>query len=99
MPPIVLAGRIIEGIEVSDSKIRRIETLGVIAIFALSSATMSWLLWRFPVVTALTAAGILLAFGIFARLSRWSDTDRVPALRARALKEAQTSISSLQIHH
>jgi hypothetical protein len=98
MAPIVVLGRITEGIEVSDSKIRGIETLGVIAIFALSSATMSWLLWRFPIVTALAAAAILLVLGILAHLSRWSDTDLVPAFRARSLKEAKTSISSLQIH-
>jgi len=68
---------------VRNSKVGRTYTLSVIAIFALSSTTMLWLLWRFPMGTALGALGVLLLFGIIAHLSRSSDTDIVPGFRSR----------------
>jgi hypothetical protein len=75
--------RFAEENEVSNSKIGRIYRLSIIAIFALSSATMLWLLWRFPMGTALGALGVLLLFGILANLSRSSDTDSVVGFRSR----------------
>jgi hypothetical protein len=74
--------RFTEENEMSNSKIGRTYTLSVIAIFALSSATMSWLLWRFPMGTALITIGVLLLFGIAAHLSRTSDTDIVSGFRS-----------------
>jgi hypothetical protein len=68
---------------VRNSKIGRAYTLSVIALFALSSVTMLWLLWRFPMGTALGALGVLLLFGIVAHLSRSSDTDIVSGFRSR----------------
>jgi hypothetical protein len=68
---------------VRNSKIGRTYKLSVIAIFALSSATMLSLLWRFPMGTSLGALGVLLLFGIVAHLSRSSDTDSVSGFRSR----------------
>jgi hypothetical protein len=76
--------RFTEENEVRNSKIGRTYTLSVIAIFALSSATMVWLLWRFPMGTTLGALGVLLVFGIVARLSRSSDTDIVSGFQSRS---------------
>jgi hypothetical protein len=75
--------RFTEENQVRNSKVGRTYTLSVIAIFALSSTTMLWLLWRFPMGTALGALGVLLLFGIIAHLSRSSDTDIVPGFRSR----------------
>jgi len=74
--------RFTEENEVSNSKIALTYTLSIIAIFALSSATMLWLLWRFPMATILGTVGILLLFGIVAHLSRSSDTDIVSGFRS-----------------
>lgn len=67
--------------KVTDSKFRWTALLGVNAIFAMSSTAMLWLLWRFPMGTLLTAAGILLVFGLVAHLSPSSDTDFVSSRR------------------
>ena len=75
--------RFTEEIKVRNSRIGRIYTLTNIAIFGLSSATMLWLLWRFPVATILGSLGILVVFGILAHLSRSSDTDIVSSFRSR----------------
>jgi hypothetical protein len=66
--------------DVESSKIGR---MSVLAIFALSSATTLWLLWRFPMRAALGALGVLLLFGILAHLSRSCDTDIVAGFRSR----------------
>jgi hypothetical protein len=68
---------------VKDPKVGRNYTLSFIAIFALSSGTMLWLLWRFPMGTALGTVGVLILFGIVAHLSRSSDTDIVSGFRGR----------------
>ena len=48
----------------------------LLAILALSGATMVWLFWHFPVVTALATLAILAVLGVCARLARLSDADR-----------------------
>ncbi|MDB6082492.1 MAG: hypothetical protein JWN43_373 [Gammaproteobacteria bacterium] len=53
----------------------RTNIFGLIAIVMLSSATMLWLFWRFPVSTGIATIVVLSAFGISARLARWIDTD------------------------
>jgi hypothetical protein len=72
--------RFMEENDVESSKIGR---MSAIAIFALSSATMLLLLWRFPMAAALGALGVLLLFGILAHLSGSSDTDIVAGFRSR----------------
>lgn len=72
-----------EDIDVRNSQIGRIYTLGTMVIFGLSSATMLWLLWRFPMGTALGSLAVLLLFGIVAHLSRSSDTDIVSGFQSR----------------
>ena len=53
----------------------RTNICGLIAIIVLSSATMLWLFWRFPVGTGIATILVLSAFGVSARLARLIDTD------------------------
>jgi hypothetical protein len=50
------------------------------AIMALSSATMLWLFWHFPVSTGIATLAVLAAFGVLARLARAIDTDGISDL-------------------
>jgi hypothetical protein len=49
--------------------------LGLLTILVLSSATMLWMFWHYPVATGIATLIILAALGISARLARWIDTD------------------------
>jgi hypothetical protein len=53
---------------------------GLIAIVVLSSATMLWLFWRFPIGTGIATVLVLSAFGVSARLARLIDTDNMSDL-------------------
>jgi len=53
----------------------RTNICGLIAIIVLSSATMLWLFWRFPIGTGIATILVLSAFGVSARLARLIDTD------------------------
>jgi hypothetical protein len=64
---------------VSKSTIRQTYTAVFLAIVVLSSATMLWLFWRFPLRASLGTLGVLFLFGIAAHLSRSSDTDIAPS--------------------
>ena len=66
-----------------NSQIGRVYTLVTMVIFGLSSATMLWLLWRFPMGTAFASLGVLFVFSIVAHLSRSSDTDIVSGFQSR----------------
>jgi hypothetical protein len=48
---------------------------GLLTILVLSSATMLWMFWHYPVATGIATLIILSALGISARLARWIDTD------------------------
>jgi hypothetical protein len=54
---------------------KRTNIFGLIAIVVLSSATMLWLFWHFPVSTGIGTVVVLSALGISARLARSFDTD------------------------
>ena len=47
----------------------------LMGLLALSSSTMVWLFWRFPISTAIATAAVLAAIGLSARLARASDSD------------------------
>jgi hypothetical protein len=49
---------------------KRTNIFGFLSILALSSATMLWMLWRFPVGTGIATILVLSAFGVSARLAR-----------------------------
>lgn len=48
---------------------------GLIATVIVSSATMLWLFWRFPVGTGIATIVVLSALGISARLARMIETE------------------------
>jgi cytochrome c-type biogenesis protein CcmH/NrfF len=57
------------------SSARRNKNFGFLCIMALSAATMVWMLWHFPVVTAIVTVVTLSAFGLAARLARWVEPE------------------------
>jgi len=57
----------------TDSSRRRTNIAALLAILALSSATMVWLFWHFPVITAVVTVAVLAGLGISARLARAVD--------------------------
>jgi CHASE2 domain-containing sensor protein len=59
----------------SDSSLARTNVAALLAILALSAATMLWLFWHFPVITTVATAAILLGLGVCARLARLTDSD------------------------
>lgn len=57
---------------------KRSNIFAFIGVLTLSSATMLWLFWRFPVGTCTVTFFVLAAFAISARLARAIDVDQVP---------------------
>jgi len=47
----------------------------LLAVLALSAATMVWLFWHHPVKTSIATILVLAALGVSARLARSIDTD------------------------
>ena len=54
----------------------RKKMFGLLAIVTLSSVTMLWLFWHYPVGTAIATTAVLAAFVVLVRLARSIDTDR-----------------------
>jgi hypothetical protein len=54
----------------TNSAQKRTNIFGFLSILALSSATMLWMLWHFPVSTGIATILVLSAFGVSARLAR-----------------------------
>jgi hypothetical protein len=54
---------------------KRTNIFGFLSILALSSATMLWMLWHFPVSTGIATIVVLSAFGVSARLARSIESD------------------------
>jgi CHASE2 domain-containing sensor protein len=59
----------------TDSSSARTNIAALLVVLALSAATMVWLFWHFPVITALATLAILLGLGVCARLARLTDSD------------------------
>jgi CHASE2 domain-containing sensor protein len=59
----------------TDSSSSRMNIVAFLAIVTLSAGTMLWLLWRFPVMTALVTLGVLAGLAVLTRLARWIDVD------------------------
>ena len=54
---------------------------GLLAIVSLSSVTMLWMFWHYPLGTGIATLIILSALGMSARLARWIDTDSLSDLK------------------
>jgi hypothetical protein len=59
----------------SESSSARMGVVAFLAILTVSASTMLWLLWRFPLLTALVTLGVLAALGVLAKLARSIDVD------------------------
>ena len=59
----------------TDSSRARTNVAALLVVLALSAATMLWLFWRFPVITALATVAILLGLGACVRPARLMDSD------------------------
>ncbi len=53
----------------------RANILVFLAVLALSSLTMIWLFWHYPLKTAVVTIAVLAALGVSARLARSIETD------------------------
>jgi hypothetical protein len=54
---------------------KRTNIFGFLSILALSSASMLWMLWHFPVSTGIATVIVLSLFGVSARLARSIEND------------------------
>jgi CHASE2 domain-containing sensor protein len=59
----------------TDVSHARTNIAALLAILALSAATMVWLFWHFPLITAVATVTILVGLGVCARLARLTDSD------------------------
>lgn len=53
------------------------QLVGLLFLLTLSSSTMLWAFWHYPLGTAIATVAVLLAFGVLVRLARAIDTDLV----------------------
>ncbi len=60
-----------------DSSHPRANIAALLCVVTLSSATMVWLFWHFPVTTGIVTVAVLAALGVSARLARSMDTDMI----------------------
>ncbi len=58
---------------------KQTQLVGLLTLLTLSSATMLWLFWHYPLGTGIATVAVLLAFGVLVRLARAIDTDMVDA--------------------
>jgi hypothetical protein len=61
----------------------RASILLFLAAMTTSSLTMLWLLWRFPVTTAVLAVVVVAGLGIAARLAKPLDTETISQIDHR----------------
>jgi len=54
---------------------KRTNIFSFLCIMALSSVTMLWMLWHFPVGTGIATVIVLALFGVSARLARSVESD------------------------
>ena len=59
---------------------KRTNIFGFLSILALSSATMLWMLWHFPVSTGIATVIVLSLFGVSARFARSIENDGLAEL-------------------
>jgi hypothetical protein len=59
----------------SASSSARMGIVAFLAILTVSSGTMLWLFWRFPLMTAIVTLGVFAALVVLARLARSIEGD------------------------
>jgi hypothetical protein len=59
----------------TNSAQKRTNIFGFLSILVLSSATMLWMLWHFPVGTGIATVLVLSVFAVSARLARLIEGD------------------------
>jgi hypothetical protein len=60
---------------------KRTNIFGFLSIMALSSATMVWMLWHFPIGTGIATVVVLSVYGVSARLARSIESDGLADLK------------------
>jgi len=60
---------------------KRTNIFGFLSILALSSATMVWLLWHFPIGTGIATVVVLSVYGVSAWLARSVESDGLADLK------------------
>jgi hypothetical protein len=58
-----------------SSSTARSGIVAFLAILTVSAGTMLWLLWRFPLMTAIVTLAVLAALGVLAKLARSIDAE------------------------
>jgi hypothetical protein len=58
-----------------ESLSTRMGIVAFLAILTVSAGTMLWLLWRFPLTTAIVTLAVLAALGVLAKLARLIEVD------------------------
>ena len=69
------------GAGMTKSAQKRTNILGFLSIMALSSATMVWMLWHFPIATGVGTVIVLSVYGVSARLARSIESDALTDLK------------------
>ncbi|MDP9088577.1 MAG: hypothetical protein M3O26_07540 [Pseudomonadota bacterium] len=64
----------------AGSSSSRMGIVAFLAILTLSAATMLWLFWRFPLMTAIITLGAFAALGVLVRLARAVDVESMADL-------------------
>jgi hypothetical protein len=59
---------------------KRTNIFGFLSVMVLSSATMVWMLWHFPIGTGIATVVVLSVYGVSARLARSIDSDALADL-------------------
>jgi hypothetical protein len=60
---------------------KRTNILGFLSILALSSVTMVWMLWHFPIATGVGTLIVLSVYAVSARLARSIESDGMADLK------------------
>jgi hypothetical protein len=61
----------------------RMGIVAFLAILTVSAATMLWLFWRFPLMTAIITLGAFAALGVLVRLARSIDVESMADLETK----------------
>lgn len=69
------------GVGMTKSAQKRTNILGFLSILALSSVTMVWMLWHFPIATGVGTLIVLSVYGVSARLARSIESDGLADLK------------------
>ncbi len=64
----------------AGSSSARMGIVAFLAILTVSAATMLWLFWRFPLMTAILTLGAFAALGVLVRVARAIDVESMADL-------------------